>query len=134
MTWWRIPRDFVRVSGPDARSFLQGQLSQDLDQMRNAPVGVVLTLCSAASFGFGTVWIKRRPLRLAPPALAGWQLLIGGLPFAAVWLVVVRSTDPLDAPASAWFAVLLIALVSNAIAYALWFRLVPRLPSRLLLS
>ena len=34
MTWWRIPRDFVRVSGPDARSFLQGQLSQDLDTLQ----------------------------------------------------------------------------------------------------
>ena len=33
MTWWRVPRDFVQVSGPDARSFLQGQLSQDVDSM-----------------------------------------------------------------------------------------------------
>ncbi len=31
MTWWRVPRDFVRVSGADAGSFLQGQLSQDID-------------------------------------------------------------------------------------------------------
>ena len=28
-----LPRDFVRVSGPEATSFLQGQLSQDLDGM-----------------------------------------------------------------------------------------------------
>lgn len=27
--WW-LPRDFVRVAGPDAVSFLQGQLSQDV--------------------------------------------------------------------------------------------------------
>lgn len=33
MTWWRVPRDFVQVSGPDARSFLQGQLSQDVDTL-----------------------------------------------------------------------------------------------------
>src|SRR3954447_461963 len=33
MTWWRVPRDFVQVSGPDARSFLQGQLSQDIDSL-----------------------------------------------------------------------------------------------------
>jgi folate-binding protein YgfZ len=33
MTWWRVPRDFVRVVGPDARSFLQGQLSQDVDTL-----------------------------------------------------------------------------------------------------
>ena len=29
----RLPRDFVRVAGPDAREFLQGQLSQDIDAM-----------------------------------------------------------------------------------------------------
>lgn len=34
MTWWRVPRDFVRVSGPDAREFLQGQLSQDVDTLQ----------------------------------------------------------------------------------------------------
>ena len=31
-----LPRDFLRVSGPDAVSYLQGQLSQDVDQL---PVG-----------------------------------------------------------------------------------------------
>lgn len=29
----RLPRDFVRVEGSDARSFLQGQLSQDVEAM-----------------------------------------------------------------------------------------------------
>src|SRR4051812_6614314 len=33
MTYWRVPRDFVRVTGPDAQSFLQGQLSQDVDTL-----------------------------------------------------------------------------------------------------
>ena len=33
MTWWRVPRDFVQVSGPDARTFLQGQLSQDVETL-----------------------------------------------------------------------------------------------------
>ena len=33
MTWWRVPRDFVQVAGPDARAFLQGQLSQDVSDL-----------------------------------------------------------------------------------------------------
>lgn len=33
MAWWRVPRDFVQVAGPDARSFLQGQLSQDVSDL-----------------------------------------------------------------------------------------------------
>lgn len=32
--WW--PRDFVRVSGPDAEAFLQGQLSQDVASVERA--------------------------------------------------------------------------------------------------
>jgi folate-binding protein YgfZ len=31
VSWWRVPRDFVLVRGPDAASFLQGQLSQDIE-------------------------------------------------------------------------------------------------------
>lgn len=34
MTWWRVPRDFVRVSGPDSMAFLQGQLSQDVETLQ----------------------------------------------------------------------------------------------------
>ena len=32
--WVRVPRDFVRVSGPDATTFLQGQISQDIEAVR----------------------------------------------------------------------------------------------------
>jgi hypothetical protein len=32
--WVHVPRDFVRVSGPDAASFLQGQISQDIEAVR----------------------------------------------------------------------------------------------------
>jgi tRNA-modifying protein YgfZ len=32
--WVEVPRDFVRVSGPDAASFLQGQISQDIEVVR----------------------------------------------------------------------------------------------------
>ena len=34
MTWWRVPRDYVRVQGPDAVAFLQGQLSQDVEALQ----------------------------------------------------------------------------------------------------
>ena len=37
MTFWVVPRDFVLVRGEEARTFLQGQLSQDVSDM---PPGV----------------------------------------------------------------------------------------------
>jgi folate-binding protein YgfZ len=33
VTYWDVPRDFVRVAGPDALGFLQGQLSQDVEAL-----------------------------------------------------------------------------------------------------
>ncbi|HYD09284.1 MAG TPA: hypothetical protein VEA78_04200 [Acidimicrobiales bacterium] len=33
MSWWRVPRDFVLVRGEEAKTFLQGQLSQDVENM-----------------------------------------------------------------------------------------------------
>ena len=34
----RLDRTLIRVSGPDARSFLQGLLTQDVDKLDAAPV------------------------------------------------------------------------------------------------
>lgn len=104
-------------------------LGQGLDQMRNAPAGALLTLLAAASFGFGTVWVKRRPVPIELPVLVGWQLLFAALPFVAVWLVTVHDMGVLGAPASAWFAILFIGLLSSATSYALWFRVVSHLPA-----
>jgi len=39
-----LPRDFVRVAGPDARSFLQGQLSQDLDPLASGTAALTFLL------------------------------------------------------------------------------------------
>lgn len=64
MAWWRVPRDFVLVRGPDAASFLQGQLSQDVDAI---PLGT-----SAMSFLLqpqGKVDAYLRVTRVAEDAL-----------------------------------------------------------------
>ena len=39
-----LPRDFVRVTGPDASSFLQGQLSQDLEAVTSGASALSLLL------------------------------------------------------------------------------------------
>jgi folate-binding protein YgfZ len=44
VTWWRVPRDFVRVSGPDSQAFLQGQLSQDVDTLQPGSTRLSLLL------------------------------------------------------------------------------------------
>jgi drug/metabolite transporter (DMT)-like permease len=104
-------------------------LGQGLTQVRNAPLGAALTLLAAASFGFGTVWIKRTAWPLDLTVLAGWQLLIGGLPFLPFWLAGLPEARVLHAPSSAWLSVLFLALISNALAYFAWYRLVRVLPA-----
>jgi tRNA-modifying protein YgfZ len=39
-----LPRDFLRVSGPDALTFLQGQLSQDVEQLARESSGLSFLL------------------------------------------------------------------------------------------
>ena len=63
-------------------------LAQNLSDVRDAPLGVVLNLIAAASFGFGTVWTKRTIWALDLSAMAGWQLVVGVVPLVAIWLVL----------------------------------------------
>jgi drug/metabolite transporter (DMT)-like permease len=104
-------------------------LAQHLPQVRNAPLGVLANLIAAIGFGFGTVWTKRTSWPLDLTAMAGWQLLVGAVPLALVWLVVQPPLDLARLDATHWVAVAYMALIGNALAYLVWFRLVRRLPT-----
>ena len=57
---------------------------------RTAPVGTLLTLLAAISFGIGTVLTKRTSFRGDPTINAAWQILLGTIPVIAIWLVFAR--------------------------------------------
>ncbi|MEJ0072435.1 MAG: DMT family transporter [Pseudomonadota bacterium] len=107
-------------------------LGQSLTQVRNAPLGALLTLGSAASFGFGTVWTKRTAWPLDLTVLGGWQILVSGLPYLPFWLFELPEARFLQAPLNTWLSVLYLALFSNALAYFAWLRLVRVLPASVL--
>ncbi|NQV57928.1 MAG: DMT family transporter, partial [Rhodospirillales bacterium] len=88
-----------------------------------APLGTVFMLISAFSWGAGTVVQKRVNWLMPPASVAGWQLLIGGLPItiaalitevpylqpvsaAAVWSTVFVLVYPIIFCWFAWFAVI----------------------------
>ena len=104
-------------------------MSQDLSKLGNAPLGAALTLMAAISFGFGTVWMKRRRWQTDPTVLGGWQLLLGAIPIWLIWALLRPDFrwEPLDF--EGWFAVLYLALVSNALAYFAWFRVIAIFPA-----
>ena len=102
---------------------------QDLSHLRNAPLGAGLTLVSAITFGLGTVWMKRRIWHNNPTVLAGWQLLIGVLPVALIWILIGAELTPSDIILESWLALAYLILIANALAYFAWFRVVAAFPA-----
>ena len=96
---------------------------------RAAPVGTLLTLLAAISFGIGTVLTKRYSLRGDPAINAGWQLLLGTLPVIAVWLVWLPHAYFRPEETRGLLALAFLVLVSNALAYFCWFRIIQLLPA-----
>ncbi len=97
--------------------------------VRRAPIGTLLTLLAAISFGFGTVLTKRYSLKGDPGVNAAWQLLLGTLPVLLVWLVNLPHAyfRPEETRGLASLAFLI--LISNALAYFCWFRIVQLMPA-----
>ncbi|HEX5616397.1 MAG TPA: EamA family transporter, partial [Acidimicrobiia bacterium] len=89
-------------------------------------VGVLAGLAGAASMATGVVFTKRwgRPVPLL--AFTSWQLLAGGLVLAPVALVVEGAPPAFTLENVAGYAWL--ATGGGAVAYALWFRGIERLP------
>ena len=104
-------------------------VSQDLSDLRNAPLGAALALIAAMAFGLGTVWLKRRRWRADPTAVAFWQLVIGLGPLVLIWLAASFPPDLGLAQGRHWLALLFLGVVSNGAAYFAWFRLVRVVPA-----
>jgi drug/metabolite transporter (DMT)-like permease len=97
--------------------------------VRAAPVGTLLTLLAAISFGIGTVLTKRDALQGDPTINAAWQLLTGTLPIIVVWLAF--SSHAYFRPDNTRGIISLVCLIlgSNALSYYCWFRILRALPT-----
>jgi drug/metabolite transporter (DMT)-like permease len=97
--------------------------------VRSAPFGTMLTLLAAISFGIGTVLTKRYSLRGDPAINAGWQLLLGTLPVILVWLAYLPHAYFRLDQTRGLLALAFLVLISNALAYFCWFRIIQLLPA-----
>jgi drug/metabolite transporter (DMT)-like permease len=97
--------------------------------VRRVPIGALLTLLAAISFGYGTVLTKRYSLKGDPGVNAGWQLLLGTLPVIVVWLVNLPHAYFRPEETRGLFALAFLILFSNALAYFCWFRIIQILPA-----
>lgn len=137
ITWlvWREP-----IGARMALALLLGLSSvamlmwRNLQDMSQAPWGVVCGLLAAVGWAVGTVSLKRSSLGSAGiPAtvLTGWQLLLAAIPVAGVALWRgVESGEPWFMPSLQSSAVILyITLVPVCLGNVAWFSIVGLLPA-----
>lgn len=93
-----------------------------------APLGPLLMLAGAASWGIGTVLIKKFRPPMSTIQFTGWQIVIGGAPVVLAALLFDDWTAvPRVAPLTALFA-LYVIVVPVTFGQFLWLKIVDLLP------
>jgi drug/metabolite transporter (DMT)-like permease len=102
-------------------------LSSEFSTMAGQPLGSLLALIAAATWGFGTVLMKRVRIEMPTISLTFWMLVLGVLPMAAISVILERAAWRMPT-ATEWAAVLYNALVIFTFAHVVWFMLARKLP------
>ena len=103
----------------------------DLGIYKIAPMGSTFMLIAAISWGFGTAIQKRVEWQIPAATLAGWQLLLGGLPItiAAIfiehhlWQPVINTIS-----LAAILSTILILIYPIIFCWIAWFRIISEVP------
>jgi drug/metabolite transporter (DMT)-like permease len=93
------------------------------------PLGLLLAIASGFSWAAGTVYLKWARIAIDPIGLASWQITIAFFIIASCMFVFDGGLDLGHADSGALLAVLFTGVFGNAIAYALWFAIVERVPA-----
>jgi drug/metabolite transporter (DMT)-like permease len=105
-------------------------LGEEIVNVRRAPVGGLLIIGAAMSWGFGTVLLRRWAPPLPQNTLTGWMMLVGWIPL--VIAAPLFDPHPLASLASmsatAWFALAYNIFLAGTVAHWAWFRLARTLP------
>ena len=104
-------------------------VAPDWANVSSAPLGPIFMLAAAVSWAIGTVALKRFTFTISTASLAGWQMLIGGLPIVAGALIFDRGFDPSLVSGKAWIAVVYSALIPMIFCHWAWFRVVQLYPA-----
>ncbi len=76
-------------------------LGVDVDAMGASPLGAAYMLAAATTWGTGVVLLKRFPWNMPTISLAGWQLVVGGIPIVLI-AAVLDPGLPVGIPAEVW--------------------------------
>lgn len=98
-------------------------------RMTGLPLGLLLAVGSGFSWAAGTVYLKWARIEADPVGLASWQITIAFFVIAACMFVFEGGLQLGAAHADGFLAVIFTGVLGNAVAYALWFAIVRRVPA-----
>jgi drug/metabolite transporter (DMT)-like permease len=103
----------------------------EIERFGAAPQGALFMIGAAIAWAMGTVLIKRRAWGVGMLALTGWQLLLGGIPIVAVWLLQGAPLDLHALTPGGAAATLYAALVGLVFCFAAFNKVVSLVPASL---
>ncbi|MCA0432550.1 MAG: DMT family transporter [Proteobacteria bacterium] len=89
-------------------------------------IGILSCLLASASYGFGALWAKKRLTGIPAVTSATGQLLCSSLTVAILALLFAEPSQFLAVSSHAWLAILGLAILSTAVAYLLFFKIITR--------
>lgn len=92
-------------------------------------IGILYALIGGFGWALGTIVSKRWPVKASPVAIATWQLLIGGSCALIGALIFEGFPPPLPHKAATYAALAYHVILSQAVAYVIWFDIVARMPA-----
>jgi drug/metabolite transporter (DMT)-like permease len=102
------------------------------DGVKSDLIGVVAVVFAAISWGFGSIIVNRRPMKLDPIVIAGWQQLAGGIGFVIVALMV---SEPAPQPTTeAWAAWAYLVVFGSLLAYTCFIYALKLLPTAVVMT
>jgi drug/metabolite transporter (DMT)-like permease len=94
------------------------------------PLGVVYLLVAAFAWAVGTVCIKYFRWTMPATVLAGWQILLGGIPVMLGMVIFDQGFDFGAVRAVAWIPVFYAAIVPMLFCQWAWFKIVATFPAQ----
>jgi drug/metabolite transporter (DMT)-like permease len=93
------------------------------------PLGLLFAIGSGFSWASGTVYVKWAKIEIDPVGFASWQMTIAVFVITAAMLIFEGRLHFADVHADGLFALLFVGVFGNAIAYAMWFAIIRRVPA-----
>jgi len=102
-------------------------LSSEFGKLSGQPMGSILMLLAAATWGYGTVQMKRSTLAMPTIAMTFWMVLLSSVVLLLA-AIVFESADWRMPNLLQWAAIAYNAILVFGFAFVVWFRLARTLP------